>query len=88
MKRLILAALVTIFFVSTAFVDHTSISEKANDVAQEEKTVTITLSVDEINVVYIALGKLPAEQVEALRVKLKAAYDKQIGDSTSKKPRQ
>ena len=45
---------------------------------QEEKKVTITLTVEEVNLVYAALGELPAKTTEQLRYKIAMEAQKQL----------
>lgn len=52
-----------------------------------DKTVTITFSVPEIEAVYSALGKLPAEQVETLRAKILFEANRQLSDTNKVKPK-
>lgn len=52
---------------------------------QEEKTVTITFTVEEIQLVYDALGELPAKKVEQLRARIVIESRKQLIDTTGKK---
>lgn len=52
---------------------------------QKVNTVTIKFTVEEIQLVYDALGELPAKKVEQLRAKIVAEYQKQIADTTKKK---
>jgi hypothetical protein len=52
---------------------------------QEQKTVTLTLTVDEVNLIYHALGKFPAEQVEGLRAKIAVEANRQLSDTTKRK---
>lgn len=52
---------------------------------QSEKKVTMSFSVEEIGVIYDALGDQPAKKVEALRARIAMEYQKQIVDSTKKK---
>jgi hypothetical protein len=51
---------------------------------QNEKKVTITFSVEEIQTVYDALGELPAKKVEALRMRIALEANKQLADTTKK----
>ena len=50
---------------------------------QEPKTVTLTLTVDEVNLIYMALGELPAKASEQLRYKIAQEAQKQL--NTEKK---
>ena len=52
---------------------------------QEPKTVTLTLSIDEVQMIYDALGEMPAKKVEALRNKIVIEANKQLSDTTKKK---
>ena len=52
---------------------------------QNEKKVTITFSVEEIQTVYDALGELPAKKVEALRMRIALEANRQLADTTIKK---
>lgn len=51
---------------------------------QEPKTVTVTFTVDELQVVYDALGELPAKKVEVIRAKIIYEASRQL-DTTKKK---
>lgn len=50
---------------------------------QEPKTVTLTLTVDEVNLIYMGLGELPAKASEQLRYKIAQEAQKQL--NTEKK---
>lgn len=52
---------------------------------QQEKTVTIKFTLDEIQLVYDALGELPAKQVEQLRARIVLESRKQLSDTTGQK---
>ena len=52
---------------------------------QDERKVTITFTVDELQLVYDALGELPAKKVEPLRAKIIYETNRQISDTTKKK---
>ena len=45
---------------------------------QEPKTVTLTLTVDEVNLIYMGLGELPAKASEQLRYKIVTEAQKQL----------
>lgn len=45
---------------------------------QEPKTVTLTLTVDEVNLIYMGLGELPAKASEQLRYKIATEAQKQL----------
>jgi VanZ family protein len=51
---------------------------------QQPKTVTVTFTVDELQVVYDALGELPAKKVEVIRAKIIYEASRQL-DTTKKK---
>ena len=51
---------------------------------QQPKNVTITFSVDEVQIIYDALGELPAKKVETIRSKIVYEANRQL-DTTSKK---
>lgn len=53
-------------------------------ITQEPKTVTVTFTVDELQVVYDALGELPAKKVEVIRAKIIYEASRQL-DTTKKK---
>lgn len=50
---------------------------------QEPKTITLTLTVDEVNLIYMGLGELPAKASEQLRYKIAQEAQKQL--NTEKK---
>lgn len=52
---------------------------------QDERKVTITFTVDELQLVYDALGEMPAKKVEALRAKIIYETQRQLSDTTGKK---
>ena len=52
---------------------------------QEAKTVTLTLSIDEVQMIYDALGEFPAKKVEGLRNKIVLEANRQLSDTTKKK---
>lgn len=52
---------------------------------QQQKTVTITFSIDEVQMIYDALGELPAKKVEGLRNKIVLEANRQLSDTTKKK---
>lgn len=52
---------------------------------QQPKTVSITFTVEEIQLVYDALGELPAKKVEALRARIVNEANRQLNDTTRKK---
>ena len=45
---------------------------------QEEKTVTLKLTVEEVNLIYAGLGELPAKASEQLRYKIAMEAQKQL----------
>jgi hypothetical protein len=45
---------------------------------QEPKTVTLTLTVEEVNLIYMGLGELPAKASEQLRYKIAQEAQKQL----------
>lgn len=47
---------------------------------QEPKTVTLTLTVEEVNLVYAGLGELPAKVSEPLRYKIAQEAQKQLNE--------
>jgi hypothetical protein len=67
--------LITLF----AFIGLTSFN------TQEPKTVTVKFTVDELQLVYDALGELPAKKVEAIRYKIITEANKQLADTIKKK---
>ena len=52
---------------------------------QEPKTVTVKFTLEEIQIVYDALGELPAKKVEAIRGKIYYEVQRQLSDTTKKK---
>jgi hypothetical protein len=52
---------------------------------QADKKVTITFTLEEVQLVYDALGELPAKKVEGLRGKIYMEASKQLSDTTKKK---
>lgn len=52
---------------------------------QQPKTVSITFTVEEIQLVYDALGELPAKKVEVLRARIVSEANRQLNDTTRKK---
>lgn len=52
---------------------------------QDERKITITFTVDELQLVYDALGELPAKKVENLRAKIIYETQRQLSDTTKKK---
>ena len=52
---------------------------------QDERKITITFTVDELQLVYDGLGELPAKKVEQLRVKIVYETQRQLSDTTKKK---
>ena len=50
---------------------------------KEAKTITLNLSPEEVQLIYVGLGKLPAEQSEQLRAKIAFEFQKQM-DTTKK----
>lgn len=52
---------------------------------QDDRKVTITFTVDELQLVYDALGELPAKKVENLRAKIIYETQRQLADTTKKK---
>lgn len=67
MKKIILIAAVALLAFTT----------------QEPKTVTLTLTVEEVNLIYAGLGELPAKASEQLRYKIATEAQKQL--NTEKK---
>lgn len=47
---------------------------------QEPKTVTLTLTPDEVNLIYMGLGELPAKASEQLRYKIAQEAQKQLNE--------
>ncbi len=52
---------------------------------QQPKTVTLTFTIDEVQIIYDALGELPAKKVEAIRGKIYMEANRQLSDTTKKK---
>ena len=52
---------------------------------QQPKTVTLTFTLDEVQMIYDALGELPAKKVEGLRNKIVIESNRQLSDTTKKK---
>jgi len=52
---------------------------------QDERKITITFTVDELQLVYDGLGELPAKKVEQLRGKIVYETQRQLSDTTKKK---
>ena len=52
---------------------------------QQPKTVTLTFTLDEVQMIYDALGELPAKKVEALRNKIVIESNRQLADTTKNK---
>jgi hypothetical protein len=52
---------------------------------QEEKKITLTFTVEEVQLIYDALGELPAKKVEGLRAKIAVEANKQLADTTKRK---
>lgn len=52
---------------------------------QQEKKVTLTFSIEEVQLIYDALGELPAKKVEVLRIKIVQEANKQLADTVKKK---
>ena len=69
MKKLILILVLGLFAFTT----------------QDERKVTITFTVDELQLVYDALGELPAKKVEPLRAKIIYETQRQLSDTIKKK---
>ena len=51
---------------------------------QEPKTVTLTLTVEEVNLIYAGLGELPAKASEQLRYKIASEAQKQLNQTEKK----
>lgn len=51
---------------------------------QEPKTVTLTFTIEEVNLIYSGLGELPAKASEQLRYKIAQEAQKQLNQSESK----
>lgn len=52
---------------------------------QDEKKITLTLTIEETQLIYDALGELPAKKVEALRTRIALEANRQLADTTKKK---
>jgi hypothetical protein len=52
---------------------------------QEEKKITLTFTVEEVQLIYDALGELPAKRVENLRTRIVIEANKQLTDTAKKK---
>lgn len=52
---------------------------------EQPKTVSITFTVEELQVVYDALGELPSKKVEVIRYKIFTEAQKQLADTIKKK---
>jgi len=52
---------------------------------QQAKTVTLTFTIEEVQMIYDALGELPAKKVEGLRNKIVIESNRQLSDTTKKK---
>ena len=52
---------------------------------QNEKKVTLSFTLEEVQTIYDALGELPAKKVEALRMKIATETNKQLADTIKKK---
>jgi hypothetical protein len=52
---------------------------------QEEKKITLTFTVEEVQLIYDALGELPAKKVEGLRAKIAVEANRQLSDTTKRK---
>ena len=52
---------------------------------QEVKTVQLKFTVEEVQLVYDALGELPAKKVEVLRNRIAMEAQRQLADTTKKK---
>lgn len=52
---------------------------------QQPKTVTLTFTLDEVQMIYDALGELPAKKVEGLRNKIVIESNRQLADTTKRK---
>jgi len=52
---------------------------------QNEKKITLSFTLEEVQTIYDALGELPAKKVEALRIKIATETNRQLNDSTKKK---
>lgn len=52
---------------------------------QVEKKVNLSFTVEEVQLIYDALGELPAKRVETLRAKIAYEANRQLADTTKKK---
>lgn len=52
---------------------------------QQPKVVTMSFTIEEIQVIYEALGELPAKKVEVLRARIVNEANRQLADTTKKK---
>lgn len=52
---------------------------------QQQKMITLNLTVEEVQMIYDALGELPAKKVEALRMKIFIETQRQLADTIKKK---
>ena len=51
----------------------------------EEKKIRFEFTIEETQLIYDALGELPAKRVEVLRNRIMVEAQKQLNDTTSKK---
>lgn len=73
----------TFLLILTVFLFSFQTNEKkAKPVVQKIK---FEFTVQEVQLIYDALGELPAKQVEQLRSKIAAEANKQLADTTNKK---
>jgi hypothetical protein len=49
---------------------------------QNTKKITLSFTIEEVQLIYDALGELPAKKVESLRAKIWMDAKKQIADTT------
>lgn len=52
---------------------------------QQEKKVTLTFSIEEVQLIYDALGELPAKKSEGLRMRIAQEANRQLADTVKKK---
>lgn len=52
---------------------------------QEQKKVNLSFTVEEVQLIYDALGELPAKKVETLRARIAYEANRQLADTTKKK---
>lgn len=52
---------------------------------QSEKKVNLSFTLEEVQLIYDALGELPAKKVETLRLRIAQEANKQLADTTKKK---